>query len=161
PAEGTVSPTSVTFTASNWNVPRTVTVTGVDDLVVDGDVAYTIVTAPAISSDPVYNGRNAADVAVTNLDNDVPGVDLLPTAFTAPTAPLVGNPATAQVSWTVKNQGPAPGSVTQWTDRVIFSEDTVVGNADDVTLLDVRHLGALDHDQTYSEQRTVTLPANR
>src|SRR5947207_1262259 len=30
-AEGTVSPTSLTFTAANWNVAQTVTVTGVDD----------------------------------------------------------------------------------------------------------------------------------
>ena len=43
--EGTVSPASLTFTTANWNVAQTVTVTGVDDAVVDGDVAYTIVTA--------------------------------------------------------------------------------------------------------------------
>ena len=42
------------------------TVTGVDDFVQDGDVAYTIVTAAATSADPNYNGLNAADVAVTN-----------------------------------------------------------------------------------------------
>jgi hypothetical protein len=48
-----------------------VTVTGVDDSVVDGDVAYTIVTAPATSLDLIYNGRNASDVSVTNIDNDV------------------------------------------------------------------------------------------
>ena len=44
-AEGTVGPASLTFTTANWNVPQTVTVTGVDDAVVDGNVAYTIVTA--------------------------------------------------------------------------------------------------------------------
>src|SRR5207249_6779117 len=43
--EGTVSPASLIFTAANWNVAQTVTVTGVDDSVVDGNVAYTIVTA--------------------------------------------------------------------------------------------------------------------
>ena len=36
------SPASLTFTAANWNVAQTVTVTGVDDALVDGDVAYTI-----------------------------------------------------------------------------------------------------------------------
>jgi len=41
--EGTVAPASVTFTPVTWNVPQTVTVTGVDDLLVDGAVAYTIV----------------------------------------------------------------------------------------------------------------------
>ena len=29
-----------------------------------------IVTAPAVSADPNYNGLNAADVSVTNLDDD-------------------------------------------------------------------------------------------
>ncbi len=45
--EGTVSPASVTFTAANWNTAQTVTVTGVNDDLDDGDVAYTIVTAAA------------------------------------------------------------------------------------------------------------------
>ena len=56
------------------------TVTGVNDLVVDGDVAYTIVTAAAVSTDPNYNGVNAADVAVTNTDDDVAGITVTPTA---------------------------------------------------------------------------------
>ena len=35
--EGTVSPASLTFTAANWNTAQTVTVTGVNDAVDDGD----------------------------------------------------------------------------------------------------------------------------
>ncbi|TWU42565.1 S8 family serine peptidase [Novipirellula artificiosorum] len=35
--EGTVSVSSMTFTPVNWDVPQTVTVTGVDDVGVDGD----------------------------------------------------------------------------------------------------------------------------
>ena len=54
--EGTVSPASLIFTTANWNVAQTVTVTGVDDAVVDGPIAYTIVTAAAVSTDPNYNG---------------------------------------------------------------------------------------------------------
>ena len=64
---------SLTFTAGQLERPQTVTVTGVDDAVDDGNIAYTIVTAPATSADPVYNGLNAADVAVTNTDNDTAG----------------------------------------------------------------------------------------
>jgi hypothetical protein len=41
-------------------------VTGVNDNVADGNTPYTIVTAPAVSTDNNYNGLNAADVAVTN-----------------------------------------------------------------------------------------------
>lgn len=69
-SEGAVNPSSLTFTPSNWNVPRTVTVTGVDDLNVDGDVNYLITTANAVSNDPKYNGVNPVDVSVTNRDND-------------------------------------------------------------------------------------------
>src|SRR5439155_744124 len=42
PNQGTVSVPSLTFTAANWNVPQTVTVTGVEDFIDDGDIAYTI-----------------------------------------------------------------------------------------------------------------------
>jgi hypothetical protein len=60
----------LTFTASNWNTPQTVTVTGVDDSPCDGDVAYMILTAAARSADDGYNNRDPANVAVTNSDND-------------------------------------------------------------------------------------------
>ena len=70
-SEGTVAPTSVTFTNGNWNTPQTVTVTGVDDALVDGDIAYNIITAPATSGDGDYSGLNPADVSAINSDNDV------------------------------------------------------------------------------------------
>ncbi len=69
--EGTVSPASLTFTTGNWNVAQTVTVTGVDDVIADGAVAFTVVTAAAGSADAAYNGFNAADVAVVNADDAV------------------------------------------------------------------------------------------
>lgn len=78
--EGTVSPTSVTFTSANWNAPQVVTVAGVNDAIDDGDQGYTIVTAAAVSTDATYGGRNAADVSVTNIDNDAAAVTVLPTS---------------------------------------------------------------------------------
>ena len=36
-------------------------------------------TAPATSTDATYNGVNAADVAVTNTDNDAVGITVTPT----------------------------------------------------------------------------------
>ena len=42
PTEGTVAPASLTFTSGNWNVAQTATVTGVDDALDDGDIAYSI-----------------------------------------------------------------------------------------------------------------------
>lgn len=79
PQEGFVSPEQLTFTSLNWNVPQTVTVTGADDLLNDGDVLYSIITGGAVSSDPVYSGRAVSDVTVTNLNNEVVGVVVTPT----------------------------------------------------------------------------------
>jgi hypothetical protein len=72
-SEGTVTPAALTFTTSNWNSPQTVTVTGVDDSLCDGDVAYTIRTAAARSADPGYNNLDPANAAATNTDNDCAG----------------------------------------------------------------------------------------
>src|SRR5207249_5517585 len=77
--EGTVSPSSLTFTTNNWNVPQTVTVTGVDDAIVDGTVAYTIILGAATSADSNYNGLDPADVSVANADNEG-GITVAPTS---------------------------------------------------------------------------------
>ncbi len=69
--EGTVSPASLTFTAANWNAPRTVTLTGVDDKVQDGHQDYFVSVGPSKSSDAKYNPKTAADVKVQNKDDDI------------------------------------------------------------------------------------------
>ncbi len=64
----TVSPTSLTFTTSNWNVPQAVTVTAVDDdlheLIHTGTITHTV-----SSSDPLWNGL-IQEFVVTVIDND-------------------------------------------------------------------------------------------
>lgn len=74
--EGTVSVSSLTFTSGNWSTPQTVTITGVNDDVDDGNIAYTITLATAVSSDITYNGVNPSDVSSTNTDNDTAGITL-------------------------------------------------------------------------------------
>jgi hypothetical protein len=69
-SEGTVSPAQLSFTPANWNVPQTVTVTGVDDTIVDGTQAYTIVTGTFASTDTRYGGQNPPDIRALNLDDD-------------------------------------------------------------------------------------------
>ena len=78
PTEGMATVPSVVFTPSNWNVIQTVTVTGVDDFTADGAVSYSVITAPAGSADPNWNGVAVADVAATNLDNNAAGVVVSP-----------------------------------------------------------------------------------
>ncbi len=79
PTEGTLSTGSLTFTAADWNIAQTVTVTGVDDAIVDGDVAYSVLTAAAVSDDSAYNGLDADDVSLINTDNDAAGITVTPT----------------------------------------------------------------------------------
>jgi len=73
PTEATVSPASLTFTggngSSNWNVDQTVTVTGVDDPILDGSKPY-VIELEAVQSLPdlVYNGLNPPDVTGTNVE---------------------------------------------------------------------------------------------
>jgi hypothetical protein len=71
-AEGTAAPTTLNFSAANWNTPQTVTVTGVDDLVIDGATGYAV-NLLAASADAGYAAR-AASVALVNDDNDVAGL---------------------------------------------------------------------------------------
>ena len=66
-------------TPADWNIPQTVTITGVDDLVADGSVAYTIVLANAVSTDVNYSGLKPSNVSVVNSDNEG-GITVAPTS---------------------------------------------------------------------------------
>jgi hypothetical protein len=60
--EGIVSSSSLVFAVGQWNTSQSVTVTGIDDVWVDGDIMYNITTGAAISSDTNFNGAMVADV---------------------------------------------------------------------------------------------------
>jgi len=70
-SEGTVSVSSLTFTSVNWNSAQTVTVTGVDDSVVDDNVTYNIVFGPTTSSDVNYDGVDIDDLVIVNINDDI------------------------------------------------------------------------------------------
>jgi len=72
-SEGTVSPTSLTFTPGNWDEAQTVTVTGVFDGVDDGETPFIVMLLPAQSGDSNYAGLDPQDVSVTNTGG-VPGM---------------------------------------------------------------------------------------
>jgi Domain of unknown function (DUF4347)/Periplasmic copper-binding protein (NosD) len=119
PAEGIVAVSSLTFDASNWNTPQTVTIAGVDDFVVDGNQAFTIILGVASSADPVYNGLDPANVAVTNTDNDTAGFIVTPinglntteAGGTASFTVALRSQPTAQVTISVSSTNMAEGTV--------------------------------------------------
>ena len=65
----TTNPTSVVFTPANWNVTQTVTVTAVDDALIEGNHTETI-TYTTSSEDANYNGVVMPAMTVTIADND-------------------------------------------------------------------------------------------
>jgi Ca2+-binding RTX toxin-like protein len=145
PAEGTVSTPTLTFTPANWNQLQTVTVTGVDDNVADGNIAYNIVTA-ATSTDSNYNNLNPDDVSVTNTDNETPGITVNPTAGlttteaggTANFSVVLNTQPTAPVTMALSSSNPAEGTVS--TNSLSFTPNnwnqaqtvTVTGVGDNI-----------------------------
>ena len=69
PSEGRASPSSLTFTDSTWNTKQTVTVTGADDAIDDGDVTWDVRLVPS-SADGNYGGLSPVDVSVTTTDDE-------------------------------------------------------------------------------------------
>ena len=83
--EGTVNPSSLGFSSSNWNTSQTVTVTGVDDSsdpVVDGNTSYKINLGNTVSSSTHYNDLKSGTLELSNTDNESPGVTLSSSSLT-------------------------------------------------------------------------------
>lgn len=68
----------VDFTPSNWNVPQTVLVTAVDDAATEGFSRSFVKNVPT-STDPQYQNVGMPRVIVNIIDNDYPGVMVIPT----------------------------------------------------------------------------------
>lgn len=77
-----ISKSSLTFTASNWNTEQSVKFTAIDDSIDDGDVTVSV-TITSTSSDINYNNLSSG-FAITVKDNDVSGIiaDTTPTTIT-------------------------------------------------------------------------------
>jgi Tol biopolymer transport system component len=69
PNAATLSTTSLVFNSSNWNTPQEVILTGKNNTGISNNIVYNIITAPVVSSDTRYNGLDADDVTVTNIDS--------------------------------------------------------------------------------------------
>ena len=120
PTEGRLVSSNVSFTSGNWDTAQTVTVVGQDDASIDGDVGYNIITAAAVSaSDPNYNGLNAADVALTNVDDDA-----LPNITIAATTASVNENSVAKGVFTITRLG---STATDLTVSYTVSGDATSG----------------------------------
>ena len=68
----------LTFTSSNWDTAQTVTVTGVDDFLLDGTITSDLVVAIVdASSDNNFDGVADQTVSVSTTDDDVAGFTIV------------------------------------------------------------------------------------
>ena len=80
PGEVTVDPSTMTFTPSSWNVAQIVTLTGVDDDLVDGDqntdTSFSIDDANSADS---FDQLPDQTISVSTIDDDTPGFAVVET----------------------------------------------------------------------------------
>ena len=68
-----LSTDSLVFASGNYDTPQTVTVTGLDDAIDDGDQAFSLTIGPSSSSDPLY--QNLGDtLSGSNQDDDTSSI---------------------------------------------------------------------------------------
>ena len=142
----TAAPSTLTFTAQNWNVPQSITISGVDDAnTVDN---FATVTHTASGAD--YGSVTIPDLGVWVSDDDVAGLKVLPSVLTvseggtgtytvrlnaAPTATVTVTVAAASAKVTADTDTGTPGdqttlsfNATNWNTAQTV---TVTGAADD------------------------------
>ena len=157
--EGTVSPSSLTFTRDNWSTTQTVTVTGKDDDVDDGNVVWNVRLAPS-SGDADYNGLSNVDVPVTTTDDDnAPEVTL--SALPASISEMGG---VSTVSATLSHPSGAATTVTvtavagAYTVASGAGATIVIAAGQTVNAADAAVITAVDNDVD-APDRTVTVGA--
>ncbi|MCB1191599.1 MAG: hypothetical protein H7A23_06965 [Leptospiraceae bacterium] len=110
PSRYTVSPASLTFDSSNWNIYQNVTVTATDNSIDDGDLNTTLVLPVVGTTD--YNGMDPADIAITVTDNDTAGFTISPAGGVSVNEnDVVGGPGLEATITVVLNSEPT-GNVT-------------------------------------------------
>ena len=82
--EATVDKSTLTFTTGDWHTPQTVTVTGVNDSLDDGDQSSTVTVAVNAGStaDNLYDALASQTVTVATVDDDGPGFTISSTTAT-------------------------------------------------------------------------------
>lgn len=168
PTEGAPDQAAVLFSSANWSTTQVITVTGQDDLILDGDIPYTITLGVPLTADPVYSLIDPPEVAAYNLDNDQPAVTLTESEGDTRVGEDGGvdsyrivldvEPVEA-VTWTVQ----ADGQTTVDPAELIFGPatwsipQTVTVQAVDDTLLEGDHTGLISQTVAGGGYSSLTL----
>ncbi len=138
--EGSVSPSTMTFTTQNWNTAQTVTVTGANDSIQDGNVSWNVVLNPASSGDSTYNGLSNVNVAMTTSDDEgspsfsvnSPSVTEGDTGSVNLTFTVTMSPASTS-QYTVNYADAGTGTATSGTDYTAITSDTLTFAANETS----------------------------
>jgi len=151
--EATVLPSSVTFTAANWNIPQTVTITGVNDSNLGDDTATITAAINAGASDDAFDALANQEVNVTLTDDDLdiinPNVTINQKAGTA-------DPSTVDTFGTftiVFDEAINPATFTA------ADVDTSTSTATGITIGSITEVAPND-DTTFEVQISVTANGN-
>jgi hypothetical protein len=131
--EVTVLPSSVTFTNANWDTAQTITATGVDDAVIDGNIAVTItLSVDDDNSDDDYNSVADATTTITNEDDDFAAIVISEIMYNSPSTDdewieIYNTGGSQNISgWTIEN------TATSFT--FTFPESTTIANGAYITI---------------------------
>ncbi len=115
-AEATVSPATLTFTDTNWNVAQTVTVTGVDDSNRGDDTTTITVSVNDAVSDDNFDAANDVIIDISLLSDE----------------PLVspGGIAVGLAAWVKADNGILGSPITAWENAAIASDPIIIGTPD-------------------------------
>ncbi len=165
PSEGRVEPAMLTFTTSGWNTAQTVTVTGQDDPIDDGDVPWTVRLDPS-SGDTNYNTLSDEDVPVTTTDDeDAPTVTLvlMPSSISengevSTVSATLSHPSSATTTITVSATPVSPATASDFT---LSNADTLIIAATTTTSTGTVTITAKDNnDQADEKMVRVSATAN-
>ncbi|MFO8236082.1 MAG: Ig-like domain-containing protein, partial [Bacteroidales bacterium] len=146
--EGVISTDTVTFTPDNWDREQTVTVTGIEDNIVDGDIEYKILTGNAISSDVIYNNLTVDNINLINYDNDNPGMDVTLASETNRTSE---DGDTVKLNITLETEPTAEVNIvmssTDETEGIVENEEVVFKPLDSNLEQEINVIGVDDDEQ--------------
>ena len=161
PSEGRVEPAMLTFTPTSYNTAQTVTVTGQDDTIDDGDIPWTVRLASS-SGDTGYNTL-ADDVQMTTTDDeDAPTVTLvlMPSSISenaevSTVSATLSHPSSAVTTITVSATPVSPATASDFT---LSNADTLIIAATTTTSTDIVTITAVDNNDQ-ADEKTVTVSA--